>query len=136
MANNAQIPQPLAANQQTLPINPTQNGVFFECGPAGGGSTGVWTFMWVPDITFDGSLTVMARIAGPAAVADGVVQVPVPYRAAYLNGAPTGSPESYANTTITGTSLFFMDTAQLSAGFLVVCAAGFGKLYLLDAGTF
>lgn len=136
MANNAQIPQPLAANQQTLLIDGSRNGVSFECGPAGGGSTGTWTFQWVPDVTFDGSLTVMGRVAGPAATADGVPQVPVPYRAAYINGAVTGSPESYTNVPIVGTSLFFMDTAQLSPGFLVTCNAGFGKLYLLDAGTY
>ena len=121
-------------NQQTFQIDASQNGVFAECGPAGPGSVGVWTFHWVPDPSFDGGLAVMGRIAGQAAALDGVNMVQIPYRSSYLNNVATGSPLNYGTTIITGTSLFYVDTAQLSAGILISCTTGFGKLYINDAG--
>ena len=134
-ANNPQIPAPFPLNQRALKITTAVNGMFGECGSAGVGSSGVWAFMWVPDNSFVGSLIVMGRIAGNDAANDGVPLVQIPYRADYLNSGPTGSPLSYVTTTITGTSLFYVDTSAKSAGLVIECTQGFGTLYTHDTNV-
>lgn len=134
---NPQSPQPFPLNQRTVRITPTSDGLFGECGSGGSGSAGWWTFQFVPDLTFAGTLVVMGRIAGPDATADGVPMVAIPYLALYLNGqivTPTlGAGGLWTTAPITGTSLFQVPTAALSAGVVISCSAGFGNLYTLDA---
>jgi hypothetical protein len=133
--SNPQVPAPFPLNQRAIKITPTVNGMFGECGSAGAGSAGTWTFMWVPDPTFAGSLVVMGRIAGNDAASDGVPQVAIPYRASNLNGTATSSSLNTYTAAIVGTSLFQVDTAQLAAGLLIECTAGFGTLYSLDTNA-
>lgn len=136
-AINPQIPAPFPLNQRATRVTPTMDGLFGECGAAGGGSTGWWTFQFVPDITFVGSLIVMGRIAGTDATKDGVPQVAIPYLALYLNGqivTPTpGIGGVWTTAPITGSTLFQVQTAAMAAGVLFSCSAGFGNLYTLDA---
>lgn len=135
---NAQ-PATRGLNQQVIIIDADWNGVFGECGDPGGGKSGIWTFQWVPDASFDGELTVVARIAGPAGEKDGVPQLPVPYFARFLNGEIVGTsgvlPGIYSLDPITGTSLFELEGGALAGGILFAVRAGFGKLYVSGVET-
>lgn len=134
---NPQIPQPFPLNERTLTVTPAINGMFGECGSGGPQSSGWWTFHWVPDNSFVGSIVVMGRIAGQEATTDGVPQVAIPYLALYLNGVivtPTVSSGGiWTTATITGNTLFQIPTSALNVGLVFNCDSGFGRLYTSSA---
>lgn len=129
------MPNPITfpLNERSYTINAAMNGLFGELGPAGGGSTGVWTVMWCPNISFDGNMAVMGRITSDDAVNDGAPLVQIPYVAIYLNGAVPGSPRSWSTDLISGTSLIEIPTGAMSPAFLFGVNSGYGRLYLINA---
>ncbi len=117
-------------------ITPDVDGLIAEFGPADMNCTGTYLFDIVPDVTFDGQLSVMGKFAGQASagaqahaalVAAGMAG-PIPYRGLFVNGAPvTLASDQYPMllTPITGRSIIMVPSNALSIGFLVACTAGF-----------
>ena len=139
LTNSAQFPQPAAINQQAWKITTAMDGMFFECGAPGPGSTGTWTFQFAPDGGFNGSITVMARVAGQAGVLDGVPLEAIPYFARYLNGQIVGIsgvlPGVYTTAQISGSTIAELSSGDLSLGFFVSIDAGTATMYLRDSET-
>ncbi len=111
-------------------IDATVHGLWGHLGPAGPGTTGVWTLQWEPDLSFDGQLAVQGRIAGEDA--KNAVFVPMPYIAVYLNAAVPASPRSWASDMIQSTSWIEIPTAGSDPAVLFNIVSGFGMLYVLD----
>ncbi len=81
----------------------------------------------------------MARIAGPAGVADGVPLEAIPYFARYLNGQIVGLsgvlPGVYTTAQISGSTIAELSSGDLSLGFFVSIDAGTATMYLRNSET-
>ena len=132
MAGALMGPTVFPLNQRTHRIDITADGTFGELGPAGQSETGVWTLMWVPNITFTGTLSVVGRIAMQEAVDAGAPLVQIPYILVYHGSAPS-SPRSWSYAPITDTAIIEIPTGTLSPAILFGVTSGYGTLFVRDA---
>ncbi len=108
-------------------ISTQDNGNIGSFGPGSLSDLSAWVFDFVPDQSFQGAIVPMAR-GGGVEVPDSVGFVAVPYRAAFLNGAPPVTPYGYVTDAMTGRSVFQVPGGW-NIGLLIACTAGFGWLY-------
>lgn len=114
-------------------IGPNQNGDYLVLGdPALWSEMGGFLLEFVPDLSFNGSISIMARNGTIEAGEAELAPTPQPFRAFYLNGAAVASPDFVAiGTVITGRSrimvpasgqFVILSPAATSAGQCVVYA--------------
>lgn len=118
---------------RSFKITADRNGDIAEFGPpAAASNVGTWGFTWVPDASFVGSLSVVARPSGDTAKTNAVGLVAFPYQPIVVNGVVAVAPYAYDDAAITGYSMFQVPSAGFSIGFLIDCTDGFGWLYSQD----
>ncbi len=89
---------------------------------------GLWTFDFIPDVTWTGQLTVMGRTRG-LSTTDPTGFLVIPFRKVYLNAAAGDWSMVASGTAITGRSLIVVPAYGIDVGIAVTCTAGFGTLY-------
>lgn len=121
---------------RSIRVTPDLHGSFGELGPGGASqSVGLWTFHFVPDMSFVGDLTVVGRISEDQAAANLVAFVPTPYRIGSLNNVAqitAGQGWPWVSASISQNALFSVPANAVDVGIFFNCTAGFGWLYCKD----
>lgn len=96
-------------------------------------SVGSWSIHFVMSNDWVGSIGLLGRNAVHKAGVDDVPMVgPWPFRAFYLNNAPTdGSMVSGSAAVVTGTSTILVPASGYTIGMVVACTAGSCTMYYL-----
>lgn len=103
------------------------DGQFFVLGDVSYEEAGAWSVHFVPDLLFQGSVTIMARERGPGAAQDNVAFVPVPYRRVSLNNV--AQDYQFVSDLITGNALLHIPAAGLTIAVLANCTVGSAVIY-------
>ena len=106
-------------------INPADNGNTLELGTGSAGTfTGIMVVQFNPDLLWNGSIQVLARLTGPAAETANLPMVPIPYRRVTVNNV--ASDRTLVSDTLLISSAYKIEipSNRDSIGFLVSCLSG------------
>lgn len=104
-------------------ITPLDNGDTLDLGPAGTESfVGTYVFQFNPDVQWNGSIAVLARLTGAAAQSANLPFLPVPYRRVTVNNV--ASDYTFVFDQISGATKIQVPSNMDAIGFLVSCTAG------------
>ncbi len=111
------------ASNRIRVIRPADSGNILEIGPASTETfVGTFVVQFNPDILWDGSIQVMARLTGTAADAANLPFLPIPYKRVTVNNV--ASDRTFVADQITGATKIEIPASMDSIGFLVACTTG------------
>ncbi len=113
------------AGNRRFTIRPENNGDILEIGP---GSTpnfvGTFVIQFNPDINWQGSVVVLARLTGAAAADANIPFLPVPYRRVTINNVASDYAFTSDTLTVASGTKIQVPASMDSIGLLVACSAG------------
>lgn len=108
-------------------VTTASTGTTLFLGNASDGRVGTFVVQFVPDGSFAGSFTVVARVYGKPANDASVAFVPIPYRRVMLG--TTASDRTLVSAALTAAFLIEVPANGIVVGLTTTCTAGTGVLY-------